>query len=82
MSEIASEVQCGWCNSIDSRNLVKQIGQPHELGVIRYIHTPDGVIYQLITDGHLITDSLLAIMHDRSPDMEILIEGIIQIQSQ
>ena len=52
------------------------------MSVVGHVHAPNGVVHQFTTDGHLISDGLLTIMHNSRADMEILVDGIIQVQSQ
>ena len=82
LGKLTHECEAGGSHGIDGGNLVEQIGQPHELGIVRHVHTPYRIVYQLTTDRHLITDGLLAIMHDGTADVEVLVEGIVQIQTQ
>ena len=82
LGKLSQEVDAGRSNGIDSRNLVKQVGQPHELGVERHVHTPNRVVHQLATDRYLITNGFFAVVHHSGTNVEILVDGIIQVQTQ
>ena len=79
LRKLALERECRRSCGIDGRNLVEQIGEPHKLGIIVHVHTPDGVVDQLFTDGHLLGDILLTIVHDGTTDVEVLVELIVQV---
>ena len=82
MSELTLERQTRRRHGIDSRDFVQQVGKPHELGVVRHIHTPNRIVDQLTTDSHLVSDGFLTIVHDGTANVEILVKGVIQVQSQ
>ncbi len=82
LCELTQEGNAGRSNSIDCRNLVEQVGEPHELTIIGHIHAPDGVIDQFLTNTQLVTDGFFTIVHHRCTDVEILVESIIKVQSQ
>ena len=82
LREFSQEVQRRGGYSINRRNLIQQVGQPHELGVIGHIRAPYRIVDKFATDGDFVTDRFLAIVHDRGTDVEVLVECVIQIQAQ
>ena len=82
LSKLSKEIDAGRCYRIDSGYLVEQVRQPHELGVEGHVHAPNGIVYQLATDCHLVTNGFLTVVHHGSSNVEILVKGIIQIKAQ
>ena len=52
------------------------------MAVEGHVNAPNRVIDQLTTDSQFITDGFLAVVHHRTTDVEILVKGVVQIQSQ
>ena len=81
LRKLTFEIERRWRCGIHRRNLVEQVGEPHEVGLVRHIRTPNGVVHQFIANRHFFGQSLFAIVHQSGTHMEILVECVIQVKS-
>ena len=82
LCKLTVDVNRRWRGGIDGGNLVEQIGEPHEIGLVRHPCSPNGVINNLITNGNFLGQCLFAIVHQSSAHMEIIVKGIIKVKSK
>ena len=74
------EVQRGRCRGIDCRNFVQQVCEPHELGVVCHVEAENGIIYNFVAYVDLFGNGFFRKVHDCSPDIEVFIDGILQVK--
>ncbi len=82
LGELALEAERRRRGGVDRGNLVEQIGEPHEVGVIRHVGAPNGVVHQLVANGHLLGEGLLAIVHECGAPVEVFVEGVVEVKAQ
>ena len=50
LRKLTFEIERRWRCGIHRRNLVEQVGEPHEVGLVRHVRTPNGVVHQFIAN--------------------------------
>ena len=82
MSELGLNVEGGRLSGIDSWNFVEEICQPHEVGVVRQVESPHGIVDNLVADIDFFGKSFFREVEKRTANSEIFVEAVLQVKTK
>ena len=82
LSKFALHAESRRRSGVDCRYFVDQIGQPHEVFVVRHVHTPYRIVDKFVADADLLGERLFAEVHKRTAYVKVFVESVIKVETE